>query len=222
MWKEPHLTQIRQKKKELKSQGEEGRMWDEGPQDWMIKTHSAGCLQLLDHPGLSGWFGKPWCLVTKSNSRNWLYLEWGRSLESWGECRHSTLWRGGGKHEGSRALTRLCTLLRREPTKPRQRTRKNCSGYYFSDDLAATGRFLWKRSSSYREITHSSTGVTIVPCSDLVEKRSSLWLTCRRQSFFSEMTWAFSSLESSISLDLVPTKKRTGISIVSLSTTFSI
>ena len=51
MWKEPHLTQIRQKKKKLKSQGEEGRIWDQGPQDWIIKTHSAGCLQLLDHPG---------------------------------------------------------------------------------------------------------------------------------------------------------------------------
>lgn len=93
------------------------------------------CLQLPDHPGLRWWFGKPWCLVTKNNSRNWLYLEWGRSLESWGECRHSTLWQGGGRYEGIRALTRPWALLREAPTKPQQCTRKNCSAYYFSADL---------------------------------------------------------------------------------------
>uniref|UniRef100_A0A3Q2HDA8 choline-phosphate cytidylyltransferase n=1 Tax=Equus caballus TaxID=9796 RepID=A0A3Q2HDA8_HORSE len=93
------------------------------------------------------------------------------------------------------------------PTKSQQHTMKNDSSYYFSGRSGvATGRFLWKRSSLCGENALSSTGMTMVPRSELVEERSSLLLTCGRQSFFRERIEAFSSLESSISLDLVPTK----------------
>lgn len=192
-------------------------MGQEGPWDWIINIRWADVFNFPIPQALVGGLGQTWYLVTKSNSRDLLCLEWGGSLESWGGCRHSILWWWGERYEYTRALTRLCALSQQAPTKSRQHTMKNDSSYYFSGRSGvATGRFLWKRSSLCGENALSSTGMTMVPRSELVEERSSLLLTCGRQSFFRERIEAFSSLESSISLDLVPTKKITGISRMSL------
>lgn len=44
-------------------------------------------------------------------------------------------------------------------------------------------KLLWKRSSSYVENTHSSTGLARVPHSELVEERSAFWMKGRRHSW---------------------------------------
>ena len=84
----------------------------------------------------------------------------------------------------ARALIRLCVPLRQAPTNLQQRPMKNDSGHYFSGRYeVATGNFCGKGPAYMEKITHPSTGSSIAPHSELVEERSSFWVTCRRPSF---------------------------------------
>ena len=84
----------------------------------------------------------------------------------------------------ARALIRLCVPLRQAPTNLQQRPMKNDSGHYFSGRYeVATGNFCGKGPAYMEKITHPSTGSSIAPHSELVEERSSSWVTCRRPSF---------------------------------------
>ena len=82
----------------------------------------------------------------------------------------------------ARALIRLCVPLQQAPTKQQQCTMKNDSSYYFSGRYeVATGNFCGKGSAYMEKNKHSSTGLSIVPHSELVEERRSFWVTCRKR-----------------------------------------
>ena len=84
----------------------------------------------------------------------------------------------------ARAIIRLCVPLRQAPTKPQQCTMKDDSSYYFSGRYeVATGNFCGKSPAYMEKNTHSSTGLSIAPHSELVEERSSFRVTCRRPFF---------------------------------------
>ena len=75
----------------LKSKAEWGgkRKREEGPWDRVFKTCSADVFNFQVPEALVDGLGQTCYLVTKSSSRDRLYLEWGGRLEIWGDCRQS-------------------------------------------------------------------------------------------------------------------------------------
>ena len=75
----------------LKSKAEWGgkRKREEGPWDRVFKTCSADEFNFQVPEALVNGLGQTCYLVTKSSSRDRLYLEWGGRLEIWGDCRQS-------------------------------------------------------------------------------------------------------------------------------------
>lgn len=133
-----------------------------GPWGW-IKALSWRLQSQAPQASVGG-LGQTWYLVTKRNSTDLLYVEWGRSLGPRGHCRHSALWQWGERREDTRAPRG--SVLSYDRHRPNHNIQGKGTQFttLVGRSEVATWQFLWKRSS---------TGKTTVSRSELAEERSS-------------------------------------------------